>query len=210
MCINYTYTFSVLNYYLSLTWKMYQRYIKWVLNAPVNEMHPCSLKNPNFNTKYLKWFWLCQLVDCYSPDPSGQANFYSSHKITALVWLVCFSDGLSALDVTKKRLIFVLKDLLRFSGFTDKFFMKLLGWDDCFTETLASWWSIGHLYSCFVSLSNNYVIVKAFSKNISGSTNLAYSKKVNLQVPVRFSFLGLPLFQNPPTLLQEVALSILP
>ena len=47
---------------------------------------------------------------------------------------------------------------------------------------------------CSVSLSNNYVIVKAFSKNITGSTNLAFSKKVNLQVPVRFSFQGLPLF----------------
>ena len=45
-----------------------------------------------------------------------------------------------------------------------------------------------------VSLSNYYVIVKAFSRNISGSTNLAYSKKVNLQVPVILSFQDLPLF----------------
>ena len=43
-----------------------------------------------------------------------------------------------------------------------------------------------------VSLLNNYVIVKAFSKNISSSTTLTYCQKVNLQVPVRLSFQGLP------------------
>ena len=36
----------------------------------------------------------------------------------------------------------------------------------------------------FISLSNNYVTVKACSRNITGSTNLAY----------RLSFQGLPLF----------------
>ena len=46
---------------------------------------------------------------------------------------------------------------------------------------------------CSVSLSNKYVIIKACSKNITGSTNLAYSKKVNLQVPVRLSIQGLPI-----------------
>ena len=45
-----------------------------------------------------------------------------------------------------------------------------------------------------VLLSNNYLIVKAFSRNITGSTNLAFSKKVNLQVLARLSFQGLPLF----------------
>ena len=45
-----------------------------------------------------------------------------------------------------------------------------------------------------VSPSYNYMTVKAFSRNITGSTNLALSKKVNLQVPVRLSFQGLPLF----------------
>ena len=182
MCVN---SVSVLNYYLILAWKIYEKHIKWVLNAPVNEMHPSSLKNTNC-------YWS---VDCYDPDAGGQATFYSSHEITALIWLVCFSEGLSRLDATKKKNNFCLKDLLRFSGFTDKFFiMKLLGWDDCFTETLVPWWSISHSYSCFVLLSNNYVIVKAFSGNILGSTNLAYSKKVNLQVPIRLSFLGLPWF----------------
>ena len=47
---------------------------------------------------------------------------------------------------------------------------------------------------CSVLLSNNSVIVKAFSKNISSRTNVAYSEKVNLQVPIRLSFQGLPSF----------------
>ena len=46
---------------------------------------------------------------------------------------------------------------------------------------------------CSVSLSNNYVIIKAFSRNITDSNNLAFSKKVIQQVPVRLSFKGLPL-----------------
>ena len=44
---------------------------------------------------------------------------------------------------------------------------------------------------CSVLLSNNYVIVKACSRNITASTNLAYSEKVNLQVSVRLSYQGL-------------------
>ena len=47
---------------------------------------------------------------------------------------------------------------------------------------------------CSISLSNNYVTVKACSRNITGSTNLAYSEKVNLQVPFRLSFQALPSF----------------
>ena len=47
---------------------------------------------------------------------------------------------------------------------------------------------------CSELLSNNYVIVKAYNRNIVGSTNLAYSEKVNLQVPVRLSFQGLSSF----------------
>ena len=47
---------------------------------------------------------------------------------------------------------------------------------------------------CFVMLSKNYVIKKARSRNIMGSTSLVYSKKVNLKIPVRLSFQCLPLF----------------
>ena len=47
---------------------------------------------------------------------------------------------------------------------------------------------------CSVSLSNSHVSVKAFSRNITGSTNLTYSKKVNMKVLVRLFFQGLPLF----------------
>ena len=47
---------------------------------------------------------------------------------------------------------------------------------------------------CSVPLSNNYVIVKAFGRNITDSTNLTFSKKINQQVPLRLSFQGLPLF----------------
>ena len=46
---------------------------------------------------------------------------------------------------------------------------------------------------CSILLSNNYVIIKACSSIIVGSTNLAYSKKVNLQVRVKLSLEGLPL-----------------
>ena len=45
-----------------------------------------------------------------------------------------------------------------------------------------------------VSLSNNDVIAKAFSRNITGSSNLPYSKKLNPQVPVWLSFQDLTLF----------------
>ena len=47
---------------------------------------------------------------------------------------------------------------------------------------------------CSILLSNNFVIVKAYSKNIMDSTDLAYSEKVNLKVLVWLSFQGLPLF----------------
>ena len=47
---------------------------------------------------------------------------------------------------------------------------------------------------CFVLLSKNYVIKKARSRNTMGSTNLVYSKKVNLKIPIRLSFQCLPLF----------------
>ena len=47
---------------------------------------------------------------------------------------------------------------------------------------------------CSVLLLKKYVIVKACSRNISGSTNLMYSKKTNLPVQVRLSFQGLPSF----------------
>ena len=47
---------------------------------------------------------------------------------------------------------------------------------------------------CFVLLSKNFVIIKACSKNIMGSTDLVYTKKVRLKVPVRLSFQGLPSF----------------
>ena len=66
--------------------------------------------------------------------------------------------------------------------------MKLLTWDGwflyCNTGSLKT-----HKPSlpCSVLLSNNYVIVKACSRNIKGSINLAYSKNVNLEVSVRLS-----------------------
>ena len=49
---------------------------------------------------------------------------------------------------------------------------------------------------CSILLSNNFVIVKTYSKNIMGSTDLVYSKKVDLKVPVRLSFQGLSLFRD--------------
>ena len=73
--------------------------------------------------------------------------------------------------------------------------MKLLRWGGCFLQC-----STGSLRKhkscvlCSILLSNNYVIVKFCSRNIKGSTNLAYSENVNLQVPVRLSFQCPPSF----------------
>ena len=73
--------------------------------------------------------------------------------------------------------------------------MKLLRWDGWFLHC-----STGtprrHKSSvlCSTLLSNNYVIIKPCIRNIKGSTNLAYSKSVNLEVPVRLSFQSLLLF----------------
>ena len=43
-------------------------------------------------------FCLYWSIDCYSPDAGCQAIFYSGHKITVLIWPVCFRKGLSPLD----------------------------------------------------------------------------------------------------------------
>ena len=83
--------------------------------------------------------------------------------------------------------------LLQFSGLTDKFFMmKLLRWDvHCSTGSLKK-----HKPSipCYISLSSIYMTIKACSRNITSSTNLAYREKVNIQVSVRLSFQGLSSF----------------
>ena len=74
------------------------------------------------------------------------------------------------------------------------FIMKLLRWDGWFPHC-----NTGSLrkhkpsVQCSVLLSNNYVIIKPCSRNIKGSTNLAYSENVNLEVPVRLSLQSLPL-----------------
>ena len=49
---------------------------------------------------------------------------------------------------------------------------------------------------CSVLLSNNYVIVEACSKNIMGSTNLAYSQKSQAKSSCQIFFKGLPLFHG--------------
>ena len=46
-------------------------------------------------------FCLCWSIVCYGPDPGSEATFHSGHKITVLIWLICFSKGRSALDVQK-------------------------------------------------------------------------------------------------------------
>ena len=40
-------------------------------------------------------------IDCCSPDPGSQANFFGGPKIIVLIWSVCFSEGLSALGSLK-------------------------------------------------------------------------------------------------------------
>ena len=85
---------------------------------------------------------------------------------------------LLALDVIKiQKNSFCFKDLL--SYLAAKFFIiKPLRWDGCFAVTLAQWESIPKpSVPCPVLLSNNCVIIKACVRNITGRTNLAYSKK---------------------------------
>ena len=48
--------------------------------------------------------------------------------------------------------------------------------------------------SCSISPSDNYVIVKACSKNKMGRATILYSDKINIEVPIGLSFQGLPLF----------------
>ena len=43
--------------------------------------------------------WLYRSIDRYGPNPGDQATFYGGHKITVLIWLVCFSKGLFTLDI---------------------------------------------------------------------------------------------------------------
>ena len=66
---------------------------------------------------------------------------------------------------------------------------------------------------CFLLLSNNYVIKKACSRNITGSTNLAYSEKSTYKSGFPFiaflRSLTKKIRQNAPTLRQDVVLSIL-
>ena len=45
---------------------------------------------------------------------------------------------------------------------------------------------------CSVLLSHNYMIIKGCSRDIKGSTNLAYSKNVNLEVPSGLPFKAFP------------------
>ena len=58
------------------------------------------------------------------PDPGGQATFCGGHKITVLIWFVCFSKSLSALDVWKvirkkiKKAVFVLAHLCPMQPFS--------------------------------------------------------------------------------------------
>ena len=72
--------------------------------------------------------------------------------------------------------------------------MKLLRWDGWFLH-----YNTGYLRKhkpsvpCSVLLSNYYMIIKPCSRNIKDSTNLAYSRNMNIEVPVRLSFQSLPL-----------------
>ena len=73
--------------------------------------------------------------------------------------------------------------------------MKSLRWDGLFLHcTTGSLRKHKPSVPCSILLSNNYVIIKPCRRNIKGSTNLAYSKNVTLEVPVRLSFQSLPLF----------------
>ena len=138
-----------------------------------------------------------QSIDCYGPDPG------SHHKTTVITRLL-FWFGLLALvkvylhqvfvkseKISKEQFLFYrFTNLLSFSDFTEKFFvMKSLRWDvHCNTSSQRKHKPSVH---CSISVSNIYMTIKAFSRNITSSTNLAYREKVNLQVPVMLPFEGL-------------------
>ena len=73
--------------------------------------------------------------------------------------------------------------------------MKLLRWDGLFLHcNTGSLRKHNPSVPCSVLLSNNYVIIKPCSRNIKGSTDLAYSENLNLEFPVRLNFQRLPSF----------------
>ena len=65
------------------------------------------------------------------------------------------------------------------------FIMKLLTWDGCFAVTLAPWESIKHLYLFRIAIKQLCDCQKEHS---------SVQQKINLQVPIRLSFHGIPLF----------------
>ena len=94
----------------------------------------------------------------------------SGHKITVLIWLVCFSWGLT-----------------KFNSFTDKFFiMKLSRWDGSLRKHKPS-------LPCSISLSNNCVTIKACCKNVNRQHQSSIQQKSN---PTIFhqAFLSRPSF----------------
>lgn len=64
---------------------------------------------------------MCWSIDRHNADPGSQITFHDGHQITFLIWPVCFSKGLSTLDVqkiiTKKLCHSFIFTLFHFSNF---------------------------------------------------------------------------------------------
>ena len=126
-------------------------------------------------------------IDYYGSDPEKNNIEWGIAKKSE-AWIFCrFKEGL---DRKESRGCFwggliPQWTLCSFSDFTGIFFITLLRWNGCFIATVAAWGSITHLYPVLYYHQTR--------RNTNIWANLLYSEKVNLQLPARVSFQGLPL-----------------
>ena len=71
---------------------------KWILGPTSQAYGIISLMNLLDSQPLKQKFSLWWSIDCYSTYLGSQATFYGSHKISILLWPVCFGKGLSSLD----------------------------------------------------------------------------------------------------------------
>ena len=97
---------------------------------------------------------------------SGQSSYLLQRsQVIVLFWPVSFSKVLSALNFVKT------------------YKVPLIQRDSFFTVTLAPLGSISYLLPCFVLWSDNCIIVKACSRNITDyATTPVYKEKINLKI----------------------------
>ena len=133
-------------------------------------------------------FCLGRSIDRYDAYSGGQATFSGGHKITVLIWLVCSTKGLSTLKVQKV----IGKLFLRFTKLVE----FVLSYFNFFHNEVIKIRQLFHCtlrknklsLPCSVSASNNYVILKACNRNITGKATPVYNEKINPEVTVGLNF----------------------